>query len=165
MSQQLGTHVTNRFGGSTSEFLIGLTRNFSRGNITIDSSQLGYAVNDVYAAFKVHAGVEYDDSATTNPDHYDEHIMTGVICVVAKLKQYTGQPEGDTEWEGCKTALRDMAKVGSRDRTLVRSTSGVTESDENPNGGTVRPEFDPERLMGYVPNDPASGSNVGGLPG
>ena len=152
MSQQLGTHVQNRYGGATSSFLIGLTNPQNSAATTIDSTVLGYAVNDVYAAFTIYGGVIYDDSATTNADHYLEHIATGVRAVIAKLKVYTGQMAGASEeWDACEKALVAMSKVGARNRFLVQTDSGTTASEENPNGGTVRPPFDNQMFTPFVP--------------
>src|SRR6185436_7317631 len=153
MTQALATRVTERYGGATSSFLIGLTNNFNSSATSIDSTVLGYAVQDVYAAFTIYAGVVYDESATTNPDHYQEHIATGVRAVIAKLKVYTGQmANADAEWDACEKALVAMSKVGARDRFLVKTDSGTTESDENPNGNTVRPPFDDQMFTPYIPS-------------
>lgn len=161
----LDTEWLNRSGGATASFVISLTNPFAPNATTYDSAQLTRAINDVKAAFKVYAGVEYDDSATTNPEHYDEHISFGVQGVTAKLMAYTGQAAGRQEWDAWKTAIRDMAKIGARDRFFVKSSSGVTESDENPNGDTIRPEFDPQNFYGYVPGAENKGENKGGVPG
>lgn len=154
-TQDLPTQVQNRYGGSTSEYLIGLTRPFSRGSTTIDSTVLGLAANDVYAAFRIYAGVVYDESATTNPDHYTEHIAVGVACVIAKLRQFTGQDPVANEptWDACVKTLTAMSKVGARDRFLVKTDSGTERSDENPNGQTIRPPFDDQMFTRYIPTE------------
>ena len=164
MTQALETEVNSRYGGANSEYLIGLTRNFSRGFTTSDSAQLQRAVNDVYAAFKIYGGVVYDDSSASNPDHYDEHIMVGVVCVIAKLRAYTGQgaAAGELDWDACVKFLKSMAQIGARDRFAMLTSSGLTTSVNNPNGEVVRPEFDETRFAGYVPNDtPGTNTSTG----
>lgn len=150
----LETHVTNRYGGSSSEFLIGLTNCFIRTATSIDTTQLTRAADDVKAQMQVYAGVSYDDSATTNPLHYQQHIATACPCVIAKLKQWTGQVAGaDEEWERCRLALIAMSKVGARDRFSMLTSSQLETSDPTTTGETVRPQMDSERFDGYVPNN------------
>lgn len=159
MTQALGTRVIERYGGATSSFLVGLTNPMDSSATSIDSTVLGYAVNDVYAAFKIYGGVVYDESSTTNPDHYDEHIATGVQCVIAKLRAYTGQITGQEAWDLCVQLLTSMSKVGARDRFAMQVTGNLETSDPS---GTVRPEFDSERFDGYVPdNNPGGNSALG----
>lgn len=143
----LASNVTARYGGSGSSFLIGLTNPFAPSATSIDSTQLGNACTDVQADFEIYAGAAYDDTNAL-------HVTTAVQCVIAKLKLYTGQfANAEAEVERCKASLVALSKVGARNRFLVKSTSGVTESDENPNGDTIRPEFDSDRFRGYVPDN------------
>ena len=158
----LDTEVINRYGGSSSEFLLGLTNCFSRIATGIDSAQLTRACDDVKAQMEVYGGVRYDDSAVTNPDHYQQHIATAVPCVIAKLKQWTGQVAGaDEEWERCRLSIISMSKVGARDRFAMVSSSVLEESTPG-DGGTVRPQFDSERFGGYVPDNAPGGNSAAG---
>ncbi len=155
----LADEVKSRYGGSGSSFLIGLTNCFNPDAATIDDAQLTRACDDVAADFKTYAGMVMDiTDATTGA----QQISAAVQHVISKLKLYTGQiANAEAEVERTKNGIVAMSKTIARNRFLAKTKSGTTASDENPSGGTLRPEFDSERFVGYVPDEKPGPSSDG----
>lgn len=159
----LEDQVKSRFGGTSSQYLANLTRNFQPGSAgTIDDAVLTLACTDVKADFEMQAGVVYDDSATTNPNSYRNHIAVGVRCVVIKLQLQTGKvPDkvGIKLTEMYDALLKALGQITGRDRFLIESSSPYEESDPTNGGDPILPPFDDSLLEPFIPD---AGTNLGG---
>lgn len=143
--------LTTRVTARLSDMLLrALTNPDSPGASAVDSTRLANAAEDVEADFKIHAGVEYDDTDA-------RHVATAIGGVVAKLKLYGSgsQAQGQKEEERFHKRLNDLAKVTSRGRLSPKSSSELTPSSELPESGAeVRPDFDRRHFGSMIPDSP-----------
>jgi hypothetical protein len=150
----LADEVKSRFGGTSSQVLVNLTRNFNPDGLgTIDDTVLGLAVDDVKSDFETLAGVEYDDDPSTNPDDYKKHIACGVRCVLIALQLNTSKnTEKAVKWltERYEKLLVNLSKVTSRDRFFVLTDSPYQPSDQGING-PILPDFDDDLFSFFIP--------------
>jgi hypothetical protein len=159
--------VKARFGGSSSQYLANLTRNFNPdGGGTIDDAVLTLASDDVKADFEMEAGVIYDESAVTNPTTYKSHIAVAVQCVVIKLQFWTGKTPDKIALQLMKRydlLLEKLGKITGRDRFLIETSSPYQESDQtDPNGDPILPPFDDDLMRIFIPD---AGTFPGGQTG
>lgn len=159
----LEDQVKSRYGGTDSQYLANLTRNFSPGSGgTIDDTVLTLACTDVKADIEMQSGVIYDDSATTNPDSYKNHIAVAARCVIIKLQLQTGKIPDKIAiklTEMYDGLLKSLGQITGRDRFLVVSSSPYEESDLTNGGDPILPPFDDSLLEPFIPD---AGTNLGG---
>jgi hypothetical protein len=151
----LSDNVKLRFGGTDSQVLVNLTRNFDPDGLgTIDDDVLDAACQDVIADMETEAGVEYDEDPTTNPDDYTKHISCGVQCVMIKLQLNTQKVPGDkiSKWltERYSNLFKRLGQVTSRDRFFVLTDSPYQPSDQAAQG-SILPDFDEDLLAFFTP--------------
>lgn len=140
----LTDEVQNRYG---TQYLIELTNPANSGEITIDTDRLDNSIKDVQAFFEIYAGVVYDNDNS-------HHVATGVEGVETFLIMYKSRAADRRNKLRNEfiERLKDMSKVGARDKVTPTTSSELTPSDENPHNKTVRPLFDDQRMRGYVPD-------------
>ena len=142
----LATAVQARYPTQT---LVDLTRRKNTASTTPDTTVLELAVDDVTAAFGIYVGVALD---TANA----KHLLVACDGVLARLKSWTRESpdaaKGD--WEVWLASALALAKVTSRDRSPVLTTSLLTPTVEAESGETVRPAFDADAFDGYAPARP-----------
>jgi hypothetical protein len=149
--------VLARYGGSSSQYLANLTRNFDPdGAGTVDTVLLGLACDDVTGDFEMEAGTVYDDDPTTNPTTFKSHRSVGVMCVVIKLQLWTGKLPDKIAIQMTKMyekLLEKLGKICGRDRFEIQSSSPFEESDQtDPSGEPILPPFDDEIMNYFIPN-------------
>lgn len=90
-----------------------LTNPDTRQASAIDDTRLTTACNDVESDFRIHAGIDYDETD-------NDHNNVGPAAVIIKLRQ--GMPKGGeearSEYEDVVKQLKNMSKIGARDRIL-----------------------------------------------
>lgn len=148
--------VKARFGGTSSQYLANLTRNFNPdGGNTVDDTVLDLACDDVKADFEMEAGTVYDDDPTTNPNTYKSHRSVAVQCVVLKLMLWTGKLTdkiGLLIVKRYDNLLKRLGQITGRDRFEIQSSSPFEESDQTePNGDPILPPFDEEFMRFFIP--------------
>lgn len=136
----LGSAVQARYAADT---LIALTRRKDTTSTTLDTTILELAVTDVTAQFEIYVGETFDATDA-------QHLTVACMGVIAKLKTWTREsPDaGDADWKRWTEYARDLAKITSRNRVAVQTTSRLTPTVEVDPGETVRPIFDPDAFDG-----------------
>ncbi len=143
----LSTHVQNRY---SSEYLVQLTNPQNRNASTIDTTLLGFSVDDVDALFDVYAGVAYDDADAT-------HIAVAVEGVIAFLMRRTGQSAAEARVTAWLSSIRALGGVEGRNRVTPDSTTRFQPSADDRLTSTPRPAFDDRRFDPFQPKPPAAG--------
>lgn len=108
---------------------------------TIDSTLLAKAATDVQARFETYAEEEYDSSVTI-------HVSIAVEGVVGLLRRWGAGKYGAAKefWADFREECERMAMTRTRARITPTSSSELTPSDENPDGGTKRPWADDQHF-------------------
>lgn len=135
-------HVTNRI---KDQDLIGLTNPEDDDATTIDTTYLGYAVDDGQADFEMRAQTTYDDADK-------DHIRLAVRGVVAYLHSY-----GSAAGEAANKRMSDFhgdvdryARHTSRARVEMETLSNLEVTATR--GTPPRPAFDDPAFDRLVPN-------------
>lgn len=143
----LSDEVTSRVSAAK---LVSLTNPDDTTATSVNSTRLGLAATDAAADFEVHAQVVYDGTDA-------RHVRIGVARVVALLTERKGDGGAAKMLADTKQMLVDLSRVSSRGRILPRTNSVVVPtSEQEPDGGTPRPDFDRKRFDDFVPGSPPS---------
>jgi hypothetical protein len=143
--------VTARVPNQT---LVDLTNQKDTDATTVDTTILGLACTDVEAEFEVYTGLAFD---ATNA----KHVPVGVAGVLMTLREWIpaksdGTAQDRERWvERC----RALARVTSRDRIRITSSSELTPSDEVSGTAEVRPYFDRQDGAAFIPEPNSTGSD------
>jgi hypothetical protein len=145
----LSAEVQARF---SAQRLIELTNPDNAPATTIDSTRLNNAIADVGADFQIYAGVVLDDTNAL-------HIAVGVQGVEAYLMMRQGvtSEERNKLFDKWKERLKEMSKVGARDRILPQTTSTLEPSEER---AGAKPFFDYQSMSDLVPDQPHSSDDI-----
>jgi len=139
----LDANVQSRW---SAQILINASNPQNSTSTTIDTTRLTNAETDVQAAFKVMAGVAYDDTD-------DRHVLYAVEGVLVRLLVLTGQAQLET-WTDWKKALKfELGKVTGRDRIAMSTRSKMRPTEEAPG---AKPMADMSAFGKLKPNTPAS---------
>lgn len=133
-----------RYGAA---FLIALTNPQDESAGAIDATRMNQAEADVKGYFRLWANEEYDETK-------EQHVAVAVKCLVTLLQIYTGQAGGSVDdlYKTMESDLRAVAKIGSRDRILVTSTSQLQPVPEQAQGmDPPRPDSDRSYFNDLVP--------------
>lgn len=136
----LATAVRARYDEDT---LIQLTRRKDVVPGTVSLTVLELACTDVTAAFEVYVGETFDATDA-------QHLTVACMGVIAKLKTWTREsPDAaEKDWKAWTEFARDLARITSRNRVAVQTTSQLTPTTQVDSGETVRPVFDPDAFDG-----------------
>jgi phage gp36-like protein len=140
MPTALASAVQSRWAEDT---IVQLTRRKDTVDRTVDLVVLELAVTDVTAQFEVYVGETFDATDA-------QHLTVACMGVIAKLKTWTREsPESAAaDWKAWTEYARDLAKITSRNRVAVQTTSQLTPTVQVDPGETVRPVFDPDAFDG-----------------
>lgn len=147
----LQTEVTSRVPEQT---LIDLTRQKDTNATTINVGLLTLACEDVTAEFSVYTNQTLDLTDA-------RHIPVAVAGVLMTLREWLpARPEGiDKDRERWIERCRALARVTSRDRIRITSSSELTPSEEVTGTESVRPYFDREQNADFIPEPNSTGSD------
>ena len=138
------TEVTSRVPEQT---LIDLTRQKDTNATTVNTSLLGLACTDVTAEFAVYVNAALDLTDA-------RHVPVAVAGVLMTLREWLpARPDGiDKDRERWIERCRALARVSSRDRIQITSSSDLTPSEEVTGTESVRPYFDPADMRDFLPH-------------
>jgi len=147
----LQTEVTSRVPEQT---LIDLTRQKDTNATTINVGLLGLACDDVTAEFSVYVNATLDLTDA-------RHVPVAVAGVLMTLREWLpARPEGtDKDRERWIERCRALARVTSRDRIRITTSSELTPSEEVTGTESVRPYFDREQNADFIPEPNSTGSD------
>ncbi len=137
----LATHVTNRY---SSTLLIPLTNANDKSATTVDTTVLGYAVDDVGGDFEIVLGRAYEDAESRD-------VSVAVEGVVAKLMMRTGnnaQISKDLHDQYLQR-LRQLRK-----KLIPKSSNLRTPTSDLRGKGSRKPTFDELLFDNVVPEQP-----------
>ena len=143
----LATHVTNRF---SSVKLTQLTNPDDPSAITVNTTLLGYAADDVLGDFVSILGREYDDDSGSTTQSQD--ISVGIEGVIAKLMQRI-TASSDSGRQAHDQYLERLKSL--RKRVLPKTNSNLQPTpDDRGTGRIVRPHFDRRKMDKFLPGHP-----------
>lgn len=145
--------VTQAQARYSAAFLASISNPQDETSGAADAARMAVAELDVKGFFRIHANEDYDETKV-------EHVAVAIKCWLAVLQVYTGQAgdKGDEMYKQIETDLKAVAKIGSRDRILVTSTSQLQPSQEMIGSSPPLPDSDRSTFQDLVPG-PLSSSD------
>lgn len=139
----LQSEVTSRVPNQT---LVDLTNQKNTDATTVNTTILALACTDVTAEFSVVANQTLDLTDA-------RHVPVAVAGVLMTLREWLpARPESaDKDRERWVERCRALARVTSRDRIQITSSSELTPSEEVTGTESVRPYFDPADMRDFLP--------------